>query len=117
MIPITYWLINAQFVISALGAFAFFAAAWLNIDSWYARRELKTGIRAASFLILAGWSIAHGIDPVTTANDNIRLGLIVAGVTILLVSYLIDPIPLQPKSTASDSATKAARKEGIRNNV
>lgn len=100
MIPWPFWLTNVQFVISAFGVFAFFSAAWLNVDSWAVRREFKTGLRALGFFLLALWSALHGIGSIAAWTDTAAAGLLFGGIVTVLISYLIDPVPLQPKELA-----------------
>ena len=97
MIPWPFWLTNIQFVISACGVFAFFAAAWLNVDSWAVRREFKTGLRTVGFLLLAIWSALHGIGSMAAWSDLAAAIMLGGGIILVLLSYLIDRVPLQPK--------------------
>ena len=97
MIPLSFWLTNAQFVIGAFMTFAFFAVAWLNIDSWAVRRDTKTGMRAIGFILLAIWSILHGIGiEAIWANMTSAITLF-TGILLTTISYFIDILPLQPK--------------------
>jgi hypothetical protein len=97
MIPLPFWLTNIQFVISAFGAFAFFSAAWLNIDSWAVRKEVKTGFRALGFILLAIWSGLHGIALVGTATDITTAAILFSGTFLILLSFIFNKPPLQPK--------------------
>lgn len=97
MIPWPFWLTNFQFVISAFGVFAFFSAAWLNVDSWAVRREFKTGLRALGFFLLALWSALHGIGAESAWASVTTAAMLLVGVLTIAISHLIDTIPLQPK--------------------
>jgi hypothetical protein len=100
MIPLSFWLINAQFVISAFGVFAFFSVAWLNVDSWAVRREFKTGLRALGFFLLALWSALHGIGSIAVWADIAAAGMLFGGIVAVLASYVVDRVPLEPKEIA-----------------
>lgn len=107
MIPWPFWLTNVQFVISAFGVFAFFSAAWLNVDSWAVRRELKTGLRALGFFLLALWSALHGIGAKNGWVTVVSAATLLGGVFTIAISYLIDTIPLQPKELVELKREKA----------
>ncbi|MBI4022317.1 MAG: SH3 domain-containing protein [Candidatus Andersenbacteria bacterium] len=113
MIPLPFWLTNLQFIIGAFGAFAFFAAAWLNVDSWAVRRELKTGLRAAGFFALALWSALHGID-LSSPWATVLAALLMAGGSLTVaVSYFIDRPPAQPKDTSQQRAAQQKKIDQI----
>lgn len=113
MIPLPFWLTNIQFIIGAFGAFAFFAAAWLNVDSWAVRRELKTGLRAAGFFSLALWSALHGIDLSSTWATVLAALLMAGGSLTVAVSYFIDRPPVQLKHIAPQGAEQQKKIEQI----
>ena len=100
MIPLPIWLTNIQFVIGAFSTFAFFAAAWLNLDSWAIRKELKTGMRSFGFLLLALWSALHGIGSAAAAVTVISAAALALGSLCIAVSYVIDKAPSTPKELA-----------------
>jgi len=100
MIPLPFWLTNLQFVIGALGTFAFFAAAWLNVDAWTIRRELKTSLRVAGFFLLAIWSALHATGTIAVWVDIAQALALAAGSLLIMVSYVMDKPPLQPKDLA-----------------
>ncbi len=100
MIPLLFWLTNFQFVIGAFGAFAFFSAAWLNVDSWAIRREARTGFRALGFIFLAIWSGLHGIGTTGTTIEIVNASILLVGTILLLLSFIFDKLPLQPKTLA-----------------
>lgn len=103
MIPLPFWLTNLQFIIGAAAAFAFFAAAWLNVDSWAVRREVKTGLRAAGFFSLALWSALHGID-ITAPWASVLAAILMAGGSVACAaSYLIDRPPQEPRTASGDA--------------
>jgi hypothetical protein len=110
MIPLPIWLTNVQFVIGAFSAFAFFAAAWLNVDSWAVRKELKTGMRAFGFLLLALWSALHGIGSEASAVTVISAGALALGALCIAVSYVIDKAPPTPKEIARRRGQEEAEK-------
>ena len=100
MIPLPFWLSNIQFVISAFGVFAFFAAAWLNVDAWAVRREFKTGLRAVGFFLLAFWSALHGIGLIGPIFATITALILIGGVAATTAGYFAEGVPLQPKDLA-----------------
>lgn len=103
MIPLPFWLTNLQFIIGAAAAFAFFAAAWLNVDSWAIRREVKTGLRAGGFFALALWSALHGIDISATWASVLAAILLAGGAGATAVSYFIDRPPAQPRTDSGEA--------------
>jgi TM2 domain-containing membrane protein YozV len=100
MIPLPFWLTNIQFVIGAFGAFAFFSAAWLNVDSWAVRREVRTGFRSLGFIFLAIWSGLHGIGLMGVVMEIVTAAVLLSGILLLLLSFIFDKLPLQPKDLA-----------------
>lgn len=96
MISFPFWL-DIQFVISAVGVFAFFAAAWFNISSWAARKELKTGLRAAGFLLLVVWSVMYGINTDNQLAGIFSAAFLLIGVLLVIAGYIIGLLQRQPK--------------------
>lgn len=98
-VPVPYILTNAHFVISSLSFFAFFAAAWLYVDSWRAvRKEHVLLGKSLGFFVLA---CAAGLDgAISTSGISLPVWLVAIntiGLLILVLSFFAEFLPGKPE--------------------
>ena len=48
-----FWAQNSHYILEVFTAFIAFTSAWIFIDSWVVKKELKTLLRSIGFFVLA----------------------------------------------------------------
>ena len=94
-----FWVRNIHYILETFLTFAFITAGWIYIDGWLIERKIKTLFRASGLFVLAIWTILDAA-PVPIIRETFA-GLIgLGGFIFLLVSLLIDPVPVRPGQTS-----------------
>jgi|GEM_PF-2105381 len=91
-----FWIRNIDYVLEVFVAFLMITAAWIYLDGWAVEKRARTLLRAIGFFTLGLWSFLNGAPPDMVFVNNITDTVGVIGFALVLVSLLIDPIPLKP---------------------
>ncbi len=94
-----FWIRNIHYVLETFLTFALITAGWIYIDGWLIERKIKTLFRASGFFILAVWTIL-GAAPVPIIRETLSDLIGFAGFIFVLISLLIDPVPVRPGQTS-----------------
>ncbi len=90
-----FWIRNAHYILETFFSFSLLMAGWIYIDGWILERKAKTLIRAAGFLTMAVWAMLDAA-PLPIIRDALIDVIGLAGFVLLLISLLIDPVPVRP---------------------
>lgn len=97
-----FWIQNMHYVLESFLGFLMTIAGWIYLDGWLVERQIKTLIRTIGFSILAVWCFLGAVPLGLVAAKSFfeteltidLLGL--GGFGFVLLSLLIDPIPIKP---------------------
>jgi hypothetical protein len=85
---LAFYINNTHFALELMGAVVFLMAAWLMLDSYFARKEFPTISRASGF---AAAAIAQVLFAINTGGDvlaYISFGFFFIGLFLILVSFV-----------------------------
>ncbi len=97
-----FWAQNIDYVIQVFIAFWMITACWIYLDGWFVDRQMKTLARAIGFFVLTLWAFLEAVPTVVlSAEQAMRVGQLIGflglvGFGIILLSLLVDPIPVKP---------------------
>src|SRR3989344_4856075 len=91
-----FWIRNIHYVLEVFVAFLMITAAWIYFDGWAVEKRARTLLRAIGFLVLGFWSFLNGAPPDLVFARAVTDGVGVIGFALVLISLLIDPIPIKP---------------------
>ncbi|MDD5342580.1 MAG: cache domain-containing protein [Patescibacteria group bacterium] len=103
-----FWLQNSHFGVEIFIGLVFFATAWLYLDSWGAKKEAKTLLRALGFFSLALWAVLGATSSEFSALRLIETIAKFTGLAFVLISFIIDPVPKIPRLKKSSLKKKAS---------
>lgn len=91
-----------HFALMLITVFVFLSGALLHFDSWQLNKRKKTLlVRSLGFLLLASAADVHAAQIVSPLILTLMQFAKVVGLTILLASFIEEPILVKPRSTAS----------------
>lgn len=91
-----FWFQNIHYVFEVFVAFMMITAGWIYLDGWLLERKWKTLARSCGFFMLALWSF---LDAIAAAPSEISKWIDPAGLLgsgLVLLSLVIDPVPIKP---------------------
>lgn len=92
-----FWLQNIHYVLEVFVAFLMITSAWIYLDGWLVDKRAKTLLRSLGFFVLAIWAFMDSTPETTRGLIEKLTGPVgLAGFSFLLLSLLIDPIPVKP---------------------
>jgi len=103
-----FWIQNINYVIQVFIAFWMITACWIYLDGWFLERKAKTFLRSLGFFILTIWAFLGAIPFSTLSAEQFALVerlLNISGILgfgLILLSLLIDPIPVKPNTKPVD---------------
>ena len=93
-----FWAQNSHYILEVFTAFIAFTSAWIFIDSWVVKKELKTLLRSIGFFVLALASFADAAPIGSAGLGAMTLGTQLGGAGLILLSLLLDPVPVRPET-------------------
>lgn len=91
-----FWIQNIHYVLEVFVAFLMLTAGWIYLDGWLVERRAKTLLRSLGFFILVVWGLLDAAPRGIVILERLIDPAGVVGFGLVLVSLLIDPIPVQP---------------------
>lgn len=97
-----FWFQNIHYTLEVFVAFLMVTASLIYLDAWLTGRDSKTFLRTIGFFILGIWSFIgaapEGIIGIERLGGAERLSDItgLVGFGLVLLSLLIDPVPVKP---------------------
>src|SRR3989344_2585153 len=102
-----FYLENFHFGVNLFTSLAFFAIFWLYLDAWNEKGGIKFLPRIIGFLLLSIYYLIHSISIETSILESplveekllvvILSGMKIVGATLIILTFLSDPILAQPK--------------------
>ncbi|MDO8264961.1 MAG: cache domain-containing protein [Candidatus Parcubacteria bacterium] len=97
---ISFWLNNLHFALEFFGAIILFTLAWLSLDAYFIKRELKTLTRTLGFLFFAFWGIAHSLAITSDFWLTIASFSYISGLFLIFFNLFAEKPPSRPKFEA-----------------
>ena len=116
---IQFFLENFHFAVNLFAALVFFAASWLYLDAWTARKTLKDGLKVLGLLLLSLSYLVHGaflestivVEPLVGygVHEYLMGSIRIVGYLLFVVGLLIDPILPVPKTEGVEGELSAKK--------
>jgi hypothetical protein len=85
---LSFYVNNAHFALELMGAVVFLMAAWLMLDSYYARKQFATIARAIGFALAALGQVLFAVNAGSDVLSYAAYALFLLGLFLTLVSFL-----------------------------